>query len=129
MIHILKVLLIGAGGFFGAAGRYLIGLLILNLVPTAFPLGTLVINFAGACLIGAITQAVFSNSSVNYYFMCFLTVGVLGGFTTFSTFSLDTVNLLEGGKLNLALLNIFASIVLCLLGVVLGKAIVRLIAG
>lgn len=107
-------LLVAAGGAVGAVLRYLLGL-----VPVAaqFPLMTLLINFLGAVLIGMVTSV--PSLSANAVF--FLKTGVCGGFTTFSTFSLDTVQLLKNGNLMLGILNAAASVGLCLLGVLLGQ--------
>ena len=79
------VLWVGAGGFLGAVGRYLLGL-----VPFEgdFPLMTFLVNFAGAVAIGAITEVTGATSALSAEAALFLKTGVCGGFTTFSTFSL-----------------------------------------
>ena len=112
------VLWVGAGGFLGAVGRYLLGL-----VPFEgdFPLMTFLVNFAGAVAIGAITEVAGATSAPSAEAALFLKTGVCGGFTTFSTFSLETVTLLSNGKSGLAAAYVALSVVLCLLGVVLGQ--------
>ncbi|MCH4239627.1 MAG: fluoride efflux transporter CrcB [Oscillospiraceae bacterium] len=107
-------LLVAAGGAVGAVFRYLLGL-----IPVAvqFPLMTLLINFSGAVLIGMVT----SMPSLPANAVFFLKTGVCGGFTTFSTFSLDTIQLLKGENLVLGILNAAASVGFCLLGVLLGQ--------
>jgi CrcB protein len=111
-------LFVGVGGFFGSVCRYLCGL-----IPLAgsFPLVTLMINFAGSMLIGVVTAAAGQWISPNL--LLFLKTGVCGGFTTFSTFSLETFHLFGDGRPVLALLYAVLSLLLCLLGVFLGSLI------
>ncbi|NCC73391.1 MAG: fluoride efflux transporter CrcB [Sphingobacteriia bacterium] len=90
-------LIVGIGGFIGASARYLINLGFSGCL-FEFPIITFGINFTGAFLIGIITQLFSKTPQANPGLLLFLTVGILGGFTTFSTFSLETVNLLEKGK-------------------------------
>ena len=114
----VAVLCVGLGGFIGSGGRYLLGL-----VPVEgdFPLMTFAVNFAGAVLIGAVFEAATEGSGLPDNAVLFLKTGVCGGFTTFSTFSLETVTLLSNGKSGLAAAYVALSVVLCLLGVVLGQ--------
>ena len=123
----LKCLFVGLGGFVGAVCRYLVGTAFSALTLT-FPLATLLINFVGAVIIGIITEFSSKIVPINSNLLLFLTVGVCGGFTTFSTFSLETVNLFEKGKISLGVMYVFASIILCLIGVFLGKSIIRAFA-
>ena len=116
---------VGAGGFVGAVLRYLMGL-IPQLQRGAFPLATLLINVIGAILIGAVAEKAGSASGMNPTLLLFLKVGVCGGFTTFSTFSLEGVGLLESGRTGLFLLYALLSVALCLVGVLLGRALVSL---
>lgn len=124
----LKVLFVGLGGFVGAMGRYAMSVAFPMKDKLSFPLTTLVTNFLGAFFIGLIWHFSQKIAPLHPYLLAFLTVGVLGGFTTFSTFSLETINLLEGGKTVLALLYALASVVLCMGGVVLGRELIRLLA-
>ena len=119
----VECLCVGLGGFTGAVLRYLIGL---NFSPTThFPFTTMLINLTGAFLIGAVTE--FSSQFVPLHpnLMLLLTVGLCGGFTTFSTFSLETVTLFESGKILLGAAYALLSVVLCLVGVLLGRAAIR----
>ena len=108
-------LAVGAGGALGAAARYLVGLIPL-LHRGAFPLPTLLINLAGAVVIGVVAAAG-GRTALSPTALLFLQVGVCGGFTTFSTFSLESLVLLEDGHTGLFALYAAASVGLCLLGV------------
>jgi len=119
----IECICVGLGGFTGAVLRYLIGL---NFSPgTHFPFTTMLINLIGAFLIGAITE--FSGRFVPIHpnLMLLLTVGLCGGFTTFSTFSLETITLFENGKILIGAAYALLSVGLCLLGVLLGRVAVR----
>ena len=116
---------VGAGGFVGAVFRYLVGF-IPQLQRGAFPLATLLINLVGAILIGAVAEKAGSVSGMNPTLLLFLKVGVCGGFTTFSTFSLEGVGLLESGRTGLFFLYALLSVALCLGGVLLGRALASL---
>ena len=105
-------LAVGAGGAIGAMGRYAVGL-IPALQRGAFPLHTLLINLGGAILIGM------AAASAQRW-----TVGICGGFTTFSTFSLESLTLLENGRTGLFALYALLSVALCLVGVWLGKTMI-----
>jgi CrcB protein len=119
-------LLVGLGGALGAMGRYGLGGLIGRLWPTSFPLAILITNVLGAIgmglTIGLLARFLppWQNEA-----RLFLAVGILGGFTTFSSFSLDAVTLIERGELAQALLYIGLSVVVCLAGLYLGLLITR----
>lgn len=114
------LLAVGFGGFLGACARYLISLLPFS---GHFPVTTLLTNFLGAIIIGMITGIVLAGSISSPYLILFLKTGICGGFTTFSTFSLESLTLLEQGKLKTAILYMLSSLLLCLLGVWAGKNI------
>ena len=118
----LAVLCVGMGGFIGSVGRYLLGL-----VPVEgdFPLMTFIINFAGAVLIGAVFEAATVWPGMSDNAVLFLKTGVCGGFTTFSAFSLETLTLLERGKYATGALYACGSVLVCLVGVALGRLMVR----
>ena len=122
---ILNALLVGCGGFVGAALRYICSQL-LGAVPTgAFPFATFAINFIGSFLIGVMSvllPAIFSDSKQPLLF-------VSTGFTTFSTFSLETFGLLEQARYAMAGLYAFGSVAVCVLGVCLGRMITRAALG
>ena len=116
----LNCLAVGAGGFLGAVLRYLCSLLPLGR-DGGFPVGTLLVNVLGAFAIGLIAEAAARRGVQNSGAVLFLKVGVCGGFTTFSTFSLETITLLSQGKTTAGMLYICASVALCLLGVLAGQ--------
>ncbi|HIS67932.1 MAG TPA: fluoride efflux transporter CrcB [Candidatus Gallacutalibacter stercoravium] len=123
----LSVLFVGLGGFVGAAGRYLMGLLPLG--KGTFPLCTLLINFLGSFAIGVLSaladNGVFGRRPE---LLLFLKTGVCGGFTTFSTFSLETATLLEEGHRLTAVGYAGASCLLCVAGVFAGRLLTRALA-
>ncbi len=119
-----SVLLVGLGGALGAVCRYLIGRIP---VHAPFPILTLLINVTGALLIGAVTGFMLRGNGLSEAAVLFWKTGVCGGFTTFSAFSLESLDLLESGKSGWGALYILLSIGLCLGGVTLGRALVRLL--
>lgn len=120
--RMISILCVGLGGFAGSVGRYLLGL-----VPFEgdFPLMTFLINFTGAVAIGAVFEAAAVWPGLPDNAVLFLKTGVCGGFTTFSTFSLETLNLLERGEYATGALYAGGSLVACLLGVIVGRLAVR----
>ncbi len=120
----LNCLMVGAGGFIGSIFRYLLGQIPLP-EKTGFPFMTLLINVTGALLIGFIVGITEKTGGLNPQVELFLKVGICGGFTTFSTFALETTQLLSGGKTAVALLYIILSVVLCVGAVMLGKLMVK----
>jgi fluoride exporter len=117
-----KILLVGVGGFFGAALRYLISGYVQNLTQSiAFPYGTLTVNIAGCFLIGMFSYLAESQAGMTAEMRLFLMVGLLGSFTTYSTFSSETMGLLQDQRFFLALVNVFTHIVLGLSAVLLGR--------
>ena len=120
-----KLLAIGLAGFAGALARYLLGGWVSNAHPTAFPLGTLVINTSGAFLLGLAATVGLDRALVNPSLRVVITVGFLGAYTTFSTFSLETMSLAESGSWGLAGLNLLLSVLLGLFAVWAGQALGR----
>lgn len=119
----INCLFVAAGGAVGAVSRYLIGLLPLG-AQSGFPAKTFLINLAGAFLIGVIA-ALAEKHALNPYLVNFLKIGVCGGFTTFSTFALETSQLLHKGSLGLAFLYICGSVIFCVAAVFLGQSAVH----
>ncbi len=117
MLHCLAV---GAGGFLGAMLRYLVGL-IPFLHRQALPLPTLLVNVTGAVLIGIVVKLSESYEGMNENLLLFIKVGICGGFTTFSTFALESLNIMQDGKVTIAVIYIMASVLLCIAGVYCGK--------
>jgi CrcB protein len=118
-------LAIAAGGALGSVARHGINVLIHGRWPMMrFPLATLIVNVLGCLLIGILAGFVMSERIVlRFYWREFLFVGILGGFTTFSTFGLDTITLVRGQSTNAALLNVAGQVLLGLLAVRLGISV------
>jgi CrcB protein len=117
-MNILKdFLFVGTGGFIGAILRYFICFVFANHITNSFPFATLMVNTLGSLIIGFL--GVFLQNS-NDYLKLFFLVGILGGFTTFSSFSHETMVLLNNNQLFHALANITLNVFLCLLCVFIG---------
>ena len=116
----MRLLLVCAGGALGSSARYLVSSWMAGRFGSAFPWGTLTVNVAGSFLIGLIATLADDVGSVGPEGRLFLVVGVLGGFTTFSSFSLETLRLAEQNEMVRALWNVFVSITLSLLAAMLG---------
>lgn len=117
---------IAAGGAIGSVLRHFVGLAALRLLGAGFPYGTLFVNVVGSfimgvCIAGFGSVPLFSSQEAR----AFLTVGLLGGFTTFSAFSLDAVLLYERGEVYGAVLYVALSLALSLTGIVLGLFLTR----
>ncbi len=123
-----KILIIGLGGFAGAVLRYSLNGFIQNVTNNlSFPYGTLVINLVGCILMGAFSELVESFSFFSAETRSFLFIGLLGAFTTFSTFGNESVNLLREGNHWLSFLNISLHILLGLGAIGLGRLIVTIL--
>lgn len=119
-----KILLVGCGGFIGASARYIISITSAKLLPNNFPYGTFIVNVIGCFLIGAIMESSYKFGNISENMKVFLTTGILGGLTTFSTFSNETIELILKGKTFTGILNILLNVALCLAGVYIGKMII-----
>ena len=113
------------GGGFGAALRHGINLAAVQLVGRSFPYGTMFINVTGSLVMGLIAEYFALKSHLPRTWMLFLTTGILGGYTTFSAFSLETALLYERGEIWVAGLYVLGSVVLAITGLFVGLAIVR----
>lgn len=124
MTHLL---LVAAGGAIGSILRYLSGLWAVHRFGPAFPWGTLGVNIVGSFLIGVLAEMIMRKFGASPEMRVFLITGVLGGFTTFSAFSLDAVMLAERGDIALSLIYVTASVGLSILAVFSGLALMRAI--
>lgn len=120
-----KILYVGMGGFLGASLRYVVSLASAKAFGSEFPYGTLIVNAAGGLLIGLIMEYGIATDLVPPNLRLFLVTGVLGGLTTFSTFSYETMGLIGDGSYLRAGLNAGLNIFLSLGGVALGRAIIN----
>lgn len=121
-----SILLVGAGGAIGAVLRYAVSGAAYRILGASFPWGTLAVNVLGCFIIG-VAWALAEESTVSPAARVFFLTGILGAFTTFSTFGLETINLLRDGEVALGIANVVGSNLAGLLAVVLGFFLVRLL--
>lgn len=121
------LIFIGVGGFFGAIARYLVGGWVTSLDGTVFPLGTLVINISGSFALGFFYAFAIDRFAVDPVWRSIIAIGFLGAYTTFSTFSYETVKLIESGSFGFAMLNLIYSLVGGLTAIYLGTVLARLV--
>ncbi|HXW97765.1 MAG TPA: fluoride efflux transporter CrcB [Gemmatimonadales bacterium] len=115
---------IAFGSALGGVARYLLGGLIQRLAGSAFPLGTLIINVTGSFLLGFLYRYSADSAVISPEIRAMLTIGVCGGYTTFSTFSWESVRLLEDGEIGKAATYLALSV-----GVSLGAVVLGIVAG
>lgn len=121
---------VGVGGAIGAMLRYLVGSAFLQRFGPGFPWGTFFINVTGSFLIGVVAQLAFTRSfGMTPAVRAFAATGVLGGYTTFSTFSLDSVVLVGDGAASLALAYAAGSVVSGIIAAYFGQVVARLATG
>ncbi|MEG0371928.1 MAG: fluoride efflux transporter CrcB [Clostridium sp.] len=118
----LNIICVGIGGFIGSVLRYLISIKCAKIFSTFIPIGTLFVNVIGGILIGLIIH-LSGNYNITDNMKLLLTTGLMGGLTTFSTFSLETINLFTSSNYLLGGVNIVLNVSLSLLGVVMGRYI------
>jgi len=123
----IQTLLVFVGGGLGAACRHWVNIGSARAFGIGFPFGTVIINIVGSSLMGALAAwfAFRADAGLTQHMRLFLTTGILGGFTTFSAFSLDAVLLWERGEWGPAALYVILSVGLSLVGLVAGLALVR----
>lgn len=119
-----KIILLVTGGAVGTLSRYAISGLTHKYFDGIFPLGTLFVNFLGSFLIGFI-WGLLEAENISSNMRTFIFIGILGGFTTFSTYTLETLNLFRDGEMKLALTNILANNILGLVLVFIGFAMAK----
>jgi len=123
-----NILLVGAGGFIGSILRYLVsGYIQQSTKSIDFPYGTLAVNLIGCFVIGFLAQLAEARGMFTSESRSFVFVGILGGFTTFSSFGNETLNLARDSQLMNALANVGANVILGLFAVWLGRTVSYLI--
>lgn len=120
-----RYLLIALAGSLGALSRYVLGGYINSATGSAFPLGTFLINITGSFILGFAGTFGFERFAVNPNYRTAFTVGFVGAYTTFSTWSFETLRLIEDGSYGLALANAVGSLLVGLLAVWLGMVLAR----
>jgi CrcB protein len=124
---LLQIMAIAGGGALGALGRFWVSTGVYRILGRDFPWGTMAVNTLGSFLMGLLFVLFLERLAAGPEVRAALTVGFLGAFTTFSTFSLETLVLVEEGDLGRAFLNMWASVLICLLacwaGVLLGRSL------
>ena len=120
-----QVVAIAIGGALGSVLRYLLSNATHAWLGRGFPYGTLAVNVLGCLAMGFLFVLLVERVGTSTVWRAGLLIGLLGGFTTFSAFSMDTMRLMESGLQTQALLNVFASVVLCLTATWLGLLLAR----
>lgn len=123
----LKLVLVAVGGSIGAVTRYLVSAWAAERFGAHFPYGTLIVNVVGCFIIGAFMTVATERLVLNPHWRLLITVGFVGGLTTFSSFSYETFSLLEDANLTMAFYNVALNLVLGFLATWLGIGLVRLV--
>ena len=125
-----RFLLICLGGAIGTGARYLTAVVAARWLGTEFPYGTLIVNLVGAFAIGLVQQLGTEALVISDTTVLFVTAGLVGGFTTYSTFSYETMRLMESGAWHYAWINIIVTTAVCLglcfLGIAAGRGLILL---
>ena len=124
-MNLLNLLLIAVGGALGSTARYLFSLLIQRASGTLFPIGTFAVNCVGCLVFGAIAGAAEQRVQIAPELRLFLLVGILGGFTTFSSYAFESFVLVRDGQFAAALVNIVGQVIAGLGGMWIGFVIGR----
>jgi CrcB protein len=124
----MNYVLVFVGGGLGASLRQFVNVTCAKCIGTGFPWGTFIINVTGSTVMGLIAGYLAFKGEASQPWRLFLMTGILGGYTTFSAFSLDTALLYERGEIGLALLYVLGSVVLSIAGLFAGLALVRHLA-
>jgi len=122
-----NLIAIAVGGAFGALARYTSSQWVYSMFGRSFPFGTLIVNVAGSFVMGLLAVLLIERFVAGPELRAFLMIGFLGSFTTFSTFSLETVNLISSGEVIKAgvnmLISVFVCVTACWMGMLLGRQI------
>jgi CrcB protein len=124
----IQALLVAAGGAIGSVLRYYVGQWSLRLMGPSFPWGTLTVNVVGCFVIGVFSELLMRRFNASVELRLLLVTGFLGGFTTFSAFSLDAITLFERGQIVAGSVYVAASIGLSMAAVASGLALMRALA-
>jgi CrcB protein len=124
-VNLFGIILVAVGGAIGSVSRYVLSTLVIRASGTLFPAGTFVVNLLGCVTFGVIAGAAEQRLPLTPDLRVFLLVGVLGGFTTFSSYASDSVALMQQGQFLSALVNIVGQVVFGLLGMWAGYAFAR----
>ena len=123
--QVASYFLVFFGGGLGATLRHLVNVICARCIGTAFPYGTFIINISGSTIMGLIAGYLAFKGEASQPWRLFLMTGILGGYTTFSAFSLDTAMLYERGEIALALFYVLGSVLFSIAGLFAGLALVR----
>nr|WP_144214125.1 fluoride efflux transporter CrcB [Shewanella donghaensis] len=119
-----NVMFVALGGSIGAVFRYLISIFMLQLFGSSFPFGTLLVNILGSFLMGIVYAISLETTHLSPEIKAMVGVGLLGALTTFSTFSNETLLLLQEGLFVKAILNVLLNVILCIFMVYVGQQLV-----
>jgi CrcB protein len=119
----INCVFVGIGGMAGSILRYLMGLIPVH-GSSGFPIITLLINLIGSFLIGAIATLAGRSAAMDPHLLLLLKVGLCGGFTTFSTFALETEQLLQNGRVAVGITYAVVSVAICVIAALLGQTLV-----
>lgn len=123
----MEYLVIGIGGFLGANARYLMAEWAAQRFGAAFPYGTFIINISGSFILGLFMAFLQDRAFIHPNYRLFFAIGFLGAYTTFSTFTYESLRLIQDGSILLGFANVFGSMIVGLLGVFLGFGLGRLL--
>ena len=124
MISMTNIMFVALGGSIGAVFRYVISILMLQLFGSSFPFGTLLVNILGSFLMGIVYAISLETSHLSPEIKAMVGVGLLGALTTFSTFSNETLLLMQEGLFVKAILNVLLNVILCIFMVYVGQQLV-----
>ncbi|GIU52823.1 putative fluoride ion transporter CrcB [Shewanella sp. KT0246] len=124
MISMTNIMFVALGGSIGAVFRYVISILMLQLFGSSFPFGTLLVNILGSFLMGVVYAIGLETSHLSPEIKAMVGVGLLGALTTFSTFSNETLLLMQEGLFVKAILNVLLNVILCIFMVYVGQQLV-----